>query len=509
MKVSLGIADCLQEYQQMRTGSVYWLTMDRHIDALRLSSQIISNLDVSNRAVVVGCNNLSTIISDLNNNQGPADLRVYTLKPNATKAILRLTEQLDRKLRPRQRLIVCLLPIESISFLDRKPRSVLKVWRDWCENNNCTLLVLAYGENSHRACRELSLESQFLSGSAHFQAQTNNYLYSINYWLNDLAVQGSVKLVLQDKNTAFQLLNKTTERIELRHGQVFLQRSVLEGVPVSMADKWHIVESWSELVSTAQDAVDGTFVFALGMSDELEPLARLLHSLRQQRGPAVRLVVREMRHALRKQEVALLEECGAAMIVSANTQLARFFSMLEHVQNQQSNQPLTKNLDAAIAKVKPPAIKGIVSVFEFTSHIGKALSKVSSKDESMGILVTLRAIPMLTVEQLLRQLKITRQGDCACTAEGVVYLFLFGCQVEFVELALQRIFTLPFDELVAAYQVHNDSVSINSHIKRLSLLKTGGVMSCEVIDSLSIKKDESISYNNHVFNPYIKPLLLK
>ncbi len=159
MKASIGIAGCFQEYQQMRAGSVYWLSMDRHIDALRLSTQILSEMDSDNNAAVVGCNKVSAVVSELRNNEGPADLRVYTLKRNYVKAILRLTEQLDRKLRPSKRLIVCLLPVESISFLDGNSRSVLKGWRNWCESNGCTLLVLAYGENSYSACRALSLES--------------------------------------------------------------------------------------------------------------------------------------------------------------------------------------------------------------------------------------------------------------------------------------------------------------------------------------------------------------
>ncbi len=53
---SIGIAGCLREYQQMRAGSVYWLSMNRHVDALRLSAQVLAELDFNNRAVVVACN---------------------------------------------------------------------------------------------------------------------------------------------------------------------------------------------------------------------------------------------------------------------------------------------------------------------------------------------------------------------------------------------------------------------------------------------------------------------
>lgn len=466
---SIGIAGCLREYQQMRAGSVYWLSMNRHVDALRLSAQVLAELDFNNRAVVVACNKVSAIISALKKDQGPADLRVYTFKRDVRTAILHLTEQLDRKLKPIKRLIVCLLPIESMSFLEKDTQPVLKGWRDWCESNGCTLLILAYGEQAQHMSQSLASESSFLSGVGHLKTQENDYSYQIDYWINNLGVQGAQYFILQDKDTGFELLKTAALPEKNVPGEVFLQRSVLEGAPIFMAEKWRIAEDWQELVNTAKTAVSGIFVFALSSNNEFETLARTLYELRQQRGAAVSLVVREMEQVLRDQEVQLLLQCGAILVVSADTHLARFFSMLESLKDRQNSLPLVQDLESAIAKVKASDIKGVVSVLEFTTYVKSVLASGSLVDPG-GILVAVRPAPALTMKQMIGQLRIDRKGDVVCVVNGIVYLFLFGCQRDFIEIALQRVFSLPIQDIVSEHQVHTDYVVIEDHMRRMQIL---------------------------------------
>lgn len=509
---SLGIAGFLNEYQQMRAGSIYWLSIGDHANALRFATQTLACLDINSRAVIVGCDKITLAVSALEDEQGPADLRSYSLKGDKSAAVLHLTEQLDRKLKPIKRLIVCLLPIESLSFLEKNTRIFLRNWREWCEHNGCILLVLAYGEQAQHKSQSLALQSGFLSGVAHLKAHANEYIYQVDYWINSLGVQAAKKFLLQDKNIEFELSETGVMPVESAPGEVFLQRDVLEGAPIFMAEKWRIAENWQELVNAAQAVVRGTFVFALHSTNDLEPLLRTLHRLRQQRGAAVSLVVREMKHVLRNQEVQLLLRCGAVLVVSAGTNLARFFSMLENLQSQKYSQPLIEDLEAAIVKIKTPDIKGVVSVFEFTTYLSKLLSDTSTVGLE-GILVSMRPASMLTIEQMMGQLKILRKGDVACAAGGTVYLFLFGCQLDFIEVALQRIFSLPFKDIVSLHQVHSDRADIDDQIRRLQMQK----MTQAFVTIEHAREEELTSHQVQggseqakavavIFKPYLKPL---
>lgn len=511
---SVNIAGCLYEYQQMRSGSVYWLSMDKHINALRFATQALAGLDLDSRAVLVGSEQVSAVVGALDSSQGPADLRTYILKRDIPTAVLRLTEQLDRKLNPVKRLIICLLPIDTLHLLKNDPQAALQTWRNWCESNGCIMLVLAYGENAHVACQLLLHESRFLSGAAHLKAQENDYVYEIDYWINSLGVQQSAEFILQDKNMTFQLVKTALKQALIAQDDVFLQRSVLEGAPVVMAKTWHVVDDWDGLVSAAREVARGTFVFALDSSDELEALARMLYALRQQRGVTINLVVREMKQVLRNQEVQLLQECGAALVVSADTNLSRVFSMLENIPYQQNSLPLTQDIETALAQIKVPDIKGIVTVFEFANYLRQILTNAYAV-ESVGVLITLRPVPMLTAQQLMGQLNLLRKGDVACTADGVVYLFLFGCQLDFVEIALQRIFYLPFKDIVSMHKVHSDTVSIEDQVRYLQIQKPAQIPGFfaatheeGVITELVERNRRKTDLSTVKFKPHLQPLQL-
>ncbi len=467
---SLGIVGCLQEHQQMRAGSVYFLSMDTQVQALYVARQILAGLELNSRAALLGCEKISVVVSALTDQQGPADLRSYAWRGTEATAVMHLTEQLDRKLNPRKRLMICLLTTETLKSLKKAMPTLLKNWRDWCESNGCILVLCAYGKHDQSTYKTLALKHRFLSGVAHLKAQADGFIYQLDYWINDLGVQSAAEFVLQDKNSCLEVVKTVKHSVEAASDEVYLQRSVLADAPVYMAEKWRIVEDWYALAQEALTVVGGTFVFALQSSSEIEALARILYDLRQQRGTSVKLVVRETQQALRRQEVQLLLDCGAATVISADINLARFFSMLESIPSQKNSSPLIDDLELALAKMRVPEIKGVVSVSEFSAYLNELLASTTAVHKK-GVLLSLRPAGMLTTEQLLGQLRIVRKGDVACAIEGVVYLFLLGCQLDFVEITLHKTFALPFTDIVADYVVHSDRSSIEDHVRRLQLLQ--------------------------------------
>lgn len=509
---SVAIDNCLQECRQMRSGSIYLLSVEDQKNALHFATQTLADLDLNSRAALICLESADVIISGLGAHQGPADLRSYTLRCDAKTAVLNLIQQLARKLNPVNRLIVCVLPVYGFDSIKNSMADALHAWRDWCERNGCILLFIVYGDKTHELSQTLAVQSRFFSGIACLKSQTEDYVYQIYYWINRLGVQGAAEFLLQDKSTRFELVSKVDTHVKVMQGQVFLQRSILDGAPVYMADRWSTVESWQELVEAAGKVPNGTFVFALYSSADVELLARILYGLRQQRGAAVGLVVREMSQLLRNKEVQLLMESGASLVVSADTHLARLFSKLENLQGHSYSQPLTQNLESAIAKIQAPDIKGLISVFEFTNYVTGVLEN-SSEVDADGVLVSMQPANMLTVAQVVGQLNILRKGDVACAADGIVYLFLFGCQLDFVRIALQRIFSLPYKELLTKYQVYSDCIGIRRNIAHLQLshineplLKINSIDKKDPLEDASFENKQSEVLKPVVFSPRITPL---
>lgn len=56
-------------------------------------------------------------------------------------------------------------------------------------------------------------------------------------------------------------------------------------------------------------------VFSLQQNAQIEPLARSIHTLRRQRGSAMKILVRENTASLRATDERLLLACGANMVI--------------------------------------------------------------------------------------------------------------------------------------------------------------------------------------------------
>ena len=70
-------------------------------------------------------------------------------------------------------------------------------------------------------------------------------------------------------------------------------------------------------------------VFSLQQNAQIEPLARSIHTLRRQRGSAMKILVRENTASLRATDERLLLACGAKYSYPWNAPLSRCLTMIE------------------------------------------------------------------------------------------------------------------------------------------------------------------------------------
>lgn len=71
-------------------------------------------------------------------------------------------------------------------------------------------------------------------------------------------------------------------------------------------------------------------------NNQIETLARQIHTLRRQRGSALKIVVRENNTSLRATDERLLLGCGANMVIPWNAPLSRCLTLIESVQGSSS-----------------------------------------------------------------------------------------------------------------------------------------------------------------------------
>lgn len=499
---------------------MYWVATDQLSQAIKLVGLTLSSCSETAKVALLAHSksDMDQIHAYLSNpEQGPGDLRSYLIKLESRRDLDQLPKQLDRALKPRGRLITIVLPSSDLSLWTDNAARVLKQWRNWIEQNNCVLWMVSYGSNASVLAQELAVHNNSIAGLAELstsQMAENVLHYEVHYWRSDLTVKGRHSFDVQNTATEFDLIadsasqetpkNKPEPK---RKYQLIFQKEVLEGMPVFLAENWQVLDTWDELVEKGLSIANPILIFAVSGNKDLEPLARLIYELRQQRSDMIKIVVREMGHNLREQEADLLKQCGASMVVSAETQLAQFFGFLEEVKTQPYTYKLTKNLEESLALVRTEQIKGPLALTPFCAYVESVLRK-TPKNDFVGVLAVLRPVPMLTAESLMSQIKLSRLGDVVCVANNLVYVFLFGCKLSFAMMALGRVFKLPFNEMVIENQLFNEPDDIEEQVLRIR--RQGAQNHVEpLVPTVLIEEQESkVEQTTPVFQPVLAPLVL-
>ncbi|MEI6415987.1 MAG: BcsE family c-di-GMP-binding protein [Pseudomonadota bacterium] len=306
---TLGLGQVGDEVTRLRRGGVYWITLDRVDDADRFCRQVLGSLLVTDRAVLITAGrDPQDAVRALPDTLGPGDLRLFSLDDLHTARALRdLSGDLDRALRPRDRLILLMLPSARCVFDVSVLAAWCQRWVAWLEQTGCTLLVLSHGDDSAMLSARLLPLNHLLSGLAHLLRKQGRVHYLRQYWRNSLSVTGARELILEPGDNGFSLLE--TAPLALRGGNdedlILAQVAVLEGAP-RLSSHWEVFDNLDDLFLRALQAQSATVIFAMTGNAQVADLARRIHSLRTQRGATIKLVVREMKPCLRHNDEQVL-----------------------------------------------------------------------------------------------------------------------------------------------------------------------------------------------------------
>lgn len=454
--LTLAIAQLRDELAQLRRGSLYWLSCAREEDADLLCRQVLAGMAPDARAaLLVGGRAPQALLQGLDGLQGPAELASFSFAECRTRATLEhLPDELERVLRLRGRLLLLSLPAHGWDAFD-EPR--LLEWcarlRAWLSRHGCCLLVLSHGTSATLALR-LHACNEYLAGLAQLYRGEGRIHYLVHFWRNALGVNGSCELELEEGAAGLAVCSQSVPAALPVAGDQQLNlalREVLEGAP-ALSEHWLLFDEPSALLARALRAQAASVLLEISSNARVGDLARQLAELRRRRGAALKLVVRELEPCLRAPDEQALLGCGANLIVPYGTRLPRFLNLLGSVQGQLWRGRLPADIDAFLRHRQPPPLCGVLPVGQFVAKVRELLG-TARPDEVQHLLLELDTVPGLSVAQAFSQCRLQRNGDFACLLGGRLYLFLFGCPVEALEMALGNVFRLPWRELFVGHRV--------------------------------------------------------
>lgn len=453
---SLAMPNLQDELAQLRRGSLYWLACARVEDADRLCRQILAGMEASARAALVaGGRSPQLLLLGLDACQGPGELASCSFAEHRSAAVLQdLPKELERALRPRGRLLLLSLPAQVWSGFDQR---WLLQWcmrmRAWLAERDCSLLVLTHAGSAMLYVR-LQACSEYLAGLVQLYRQAGAIHYLVHFWRNELGVNGSCALELEEGTAGFAVRSQSAGPALPAAGDQQLclaLRETLEGAP-ALSEHWQLFDEPQALLARAMCAQTASVLLAIASNDRVGELARQLYALRQHCGAALKLVVRELEPCLRTPDEQVLLGCGANLVVPCGTRLPRFLTLLGTVQGQLWRGRLSADVEEFLCHRQPPPLRGVVPGGQFVAQVREILA-LERSDEARHLLLALSPVAGLSVAQTLGQCRLRRYGDFACVAGERLYLFLFGCPSEGLEVALGHVFRLPWRELFSGYEV--------------------------------------------------------
>ena len=122
----------------------------------------------------------------------------------------------------------------------------------------------------------------------------------------------------QDAETSVQ--PRSDEKAILSHVRV------LEGAP-PLSEYWTLFDTNDEVFNAGRTAQAATILFSITQNTQIEQLGRYIHTLRRQRGTALKIIVREQTPSLRATDERLLLSSGASLVIPSSASLSRCLTL--------------------------------------------------------------------------------------------------------------------------------------------------------------------------------------
>jgi len=452
----LAVSGLGAESSKLHQQGLYWLACDTAEDATLLCRQVVEGMCANVRAALIAnAQAMADVLGALDAAHGPAELALYEANPQAIHALVDDLPRLDAG----GRVLVLLAPANAWTGAEVER---------WCSTlrpallAEAALLLVISGGHSTALVEHLRVFNQNLDGLAQVYRGKGGVRYLQHFWSNPLGKTATRDMELVRQAAGFRVAATAQAPTDAGGDELLClaQRPVLEGAP-AFSEHWQVYESLEDLGASASRAVSATVIFAMDGGQRLDNLARQLHHLRQLRGNALKLVVREMAPTLRYQDEQLLLACGATLIVPFGASLSRFLTMVESIQGYVWRRHLPSDFDALLARLRPLPICGLVAPRAFAEAVQSMWQGVRN-GEIVHQLLVLRPAPGLTPLQACSRTVFRRDGDIACVVGEVLFLFLFACRSEGVEQALDHIFQLSWKELFISQELLVDVDSLAS-----------------------------------------------
>ena len=132
-------------------------------------------------------------------------------------------------------------------------------------------------------------------------------------WGSDKGISAQQQLMVQHDDAGWRLAQDAETSVQPRSDEkaILSHVRVLEGAP-PLSEYWTLFDTNDEVFNAGRTAQAATILFSITQNTQIEQLGRYIHTLRRQRGTALKIIVREQTPSLRATDERLLLSSGAS-----------------------------------------------------------------------------------------------------------------------------------------------------------------------------------------------------
>lgn len=465
---SLGIQSLWDEVSHMPLGGVWWMNVERRDDAVNLLNQTIAAQASDAKIAIITMGEKPHTIVKLNDSHGPEKIRLFTM-PKNENGLYSMRRDLLCSLEPAGYLFILLCADNTWQNIPaERLRSWLNSAQRWAEYYHCSLLVLNPGNNIDAQLSLLLSEYRALSGLASLRFQGDSHLFDIAFWGNEKGVSARQQLRVKYHDKLWKLAEEEEAVVQPRSDEkdVLSTKVALEGAP-PLSEYWSVFDTNDAVFNASRSAQAATIIFSVEQTSQIEQLAHYIHTLRRQRGSAMKIVVRETTACLRATDERLLLGCGANLVVPWNAPLSRCLTLVESVQKQQFQRHVPDEIGTLLAMTQPLKLRGYQKWDIFCDAVHNIMNNPLLPDDNKGVMVALRPVPGLRVAQALTLCRPNRLGDIMTIGDNRLVLFLTFCRINDLDTALNHIFPLPTGDIFSNRMIWFEDKQITAEIVQM------------------------------------------
>lgn len=462
---TLGISSLWDEVCHMPVGGVWWLNVDRYADAVSLFNQTLAAQAKNSHVAALVMGNKPKDIISLDHTHGPDNIALFTL-PNRPQALEEIHRDLVCSLEPGNYLFILLCAENAWQNINNEK---LCAWVEktsrWAQYHRCAFLAINSAQDIDRQLTPLLREYRSLSGLASIRYQGDRHIFDIAWWGSDKGISAQQQLMVQHDDAGWRLAQDAETSVQPRSDEkaILSHVRVLEGAP-PLSEYWTLFDTNDEVFNAGRTAQAATILFSITQNTQIEQLGRYIHTLRRQRGTALKIIVREQTPSLRATDERLLLSSGASLVIPSSASLSRCLTLIESVQNQKFSRHIPEDFATLLTWSQPLKLRGYQKWDAFCEAVHNVMTNTLLPPDSKGVMVALRPAPGLRVEQALTLCKPNRMGDIMTIGNNRLVLFLSFCRINDLDTALNHIFPLPTGDIFSNRMVWFEDKQILSEI---------------------------------------------